>query len=236
MSKEDKYDALGQRMKRYEEVANGQLLIPDLPLYARIDGRHFSKLTKNLGYPFKDLPVDKRSFVFSQLMQMTTYALMKEFKCDVAETHSDEISLGWKNIKTVPFDGKYFKIVSNIASYASTAFMSSLFNFFGNGSILDSEKERNDLVALQKEYPSFDCRIVQLPASAVLSTSMHNVGSHIKSYLEKHKTIELKCYQTLVITLWILNHSFCMGIGLSRRLLLKRSIQSMLNSIQAKTQ
>jgi len=162
-SKENAYGALGQRMKRYEEVANGQLLIPDLPLYARIDGRHFSKLTKNLGYPFKDLPVEKRSYVFSQLMQMTAHGLMKEFKCDIAETHSDEISLGWKSIKTVPFDGKYFKIVSNIASYASTAFMSSLFNFFGDGSILDSEKERNDLAALQKEYPSFDCRIVQLP-------------------------------------------------------------------------
>ena len=162
-SKENEYDALGQRMKRYEKVANGQLLIPDLPLYARIDGRHFSKLTKNLGYPFKDLPDEKRSFLFSQLMQMTTYALTKEFKCDVAETHSDEISLGWRSIKTAPFDGKYFKLVSNIASYASTAFMSSLFNFFGDGSILDSEKERSDLTALQKEYPSFDCRIVQLP-------------------------------------------------------------------------
>lgn len=162
-SKENEYDALGQRMKRYEEVANGQLLIPDLPLYARIDGRHFSKLTKNLVYPFKDLLAEKRSFVFSQLMQMTAYMLMNEFKCDIAETHSDEISLGWKNIKTAPFDGKYFKLVSNIASYASTAFMSSLFNFFGDGSILDSEKERNDLAALQKEYPSFDCRIVQLP-------------------------------------------------------------------------
>ena len=162
-SKENEYDALGQRMKRYEEVANGQLLIPELPLYARIDGRHFSKLTKNLGYPFKDLPAEKRSYVFTQLMQMTAHDLMEEFKCDIAETHSDEISLGWKNIKTAPFDGKYFKLVSNIASYASTAFMRSLFNFFGDGSILDSEKERNDLAALQKEYPSFDCRIVQLP-------------------------------------------------------------------------
>lgn len=162
-SKENEYDTLGARMKRYEEVANGQLLIPELPLYARIDGRHFSKLTKNLGYPFKDLPAEKRSYVFTQLMQMTTYNLMKEFKCDAAETHSDEISLGWKSIKTAPFDGKYFKLVSNIASYASTAFMHSLFNFFGDGSILDSEKERSDLAALQKEYPSFDCRIVQLP-------------------------------------------------------------------------
>ncbi len=163
MSKENEYDALGQRMKRYEEVANGQLLIPDLPLYARIDGRHFSKLTKNLGYPFKDLPDEKRSFVFSQLMQTTAYRLMNEFKCDVAETHSDEISLGWKNIKTVPFDGKYFKLVSNIASYTSTAFMSELFNFFGDGSILDLKRECDDIAILQKEYPSFDCRIVQLP-------------------------------------------------------------------------
>lgn len=162
-TKENDYDALGARMKRYEAVTNGQLLIPDLPLYARIDGRHFSKLTKNLGYPFKDLPAEKRSYVFTQLMQLTAYSLMKEFKCDIAETHSDEISLGFKNIKTAPFDGKYFKLVSNIASYASTAFMHSLFNFFGDGSILDSEKEHNDLAALQKEYPSFDCRIVQLP-------------------------------------------------------------------------
>lgn len=162
-SKENDYDALGARMKRYEAVANGQLLIPDLPLYFRIDGRHFSKLTKNLGYPYKDLPDEKRSFVFSQLMQMTAYSLMKEFNCDIIETHSDEINGGFRSIKTAPFDGKYFKLVSNIASYASTAFMSSLFNFFGDGSILDSEKERNDLAILQKEYPSFDCRIVQLP-------------------------------------------------------------------------
>lgn len=162
-SKENEYDALGRRMKRYEEVANGQLLIPDLPLYFRIDGRHFSKLTKNLGYPFKDLPAEKRSYVFTQLMQLTAHGLMEEFKCDIIETHSDEINGGFRNIKTAPFDGKYFKLVSNIASYASTAFIRSLFNFFGDRSILDSEKERNDLAALQKEYPSFDCRIVQLP-------------------------------------------------------------------------
>lgn len=162
-SKENEYDALGQRMKRYEEVANGQLLIPELPLYARIDGRHFSKLTKNLGYPFKDLPAEKRSYVFMQLMRMTAYGLMKEFKCDIAETHSDEISLGWRSIKTAPFDGKYFKLVSNIASYTSTVFIRSLFGFFDDGKNLELNKEQNDVFALQKEYPSFDCRIVQLP-------------------------------------------------------------------------
>jgi len=158
MSKENKYDALGQRMKRYEEVANGQLLIPDLPLYARIDGRHFSKLTKNLGYPFKDLPAEKRSYVFTQLMQMTAYDLMNEFKCDVAEIHSDEISLGWKNIKTAPFDGKYFKLVSNIASYAGMA-------FYKNITVSNDRLhiEVKDLQILSDSAPSFDCRIVQLP-------------------------------------------------------------------------
>lgn len=162
MNKEDKYDALGQRMKRYEEVANGQLLIPDLPLYARIDGRHFSKLTKNLGYPFKDLPADKRSFVFTQLMHMTAHDLMKEFKCDVAESHSDELSLGWRSIKTAPFDGKYFKLVSNIASYAGMA-------FYKNIAVINDRYKKElhievkDLQILSDSNPSFDCRIVQLP-------------------------------------------------------------------------
>lgn len=161
-SKENDYDALGARMKRYEEVVNGQLLIPDLPLYARIDGRHFSKLTKNLGYPFKDLPEDKRSFVFAQLMQMTAYDLMKEFKCDISSTHSDEISLGWKNIKTAPFDGKYFKLVSNIASFAGMAFYKNIVecNDRFNTKL---HCEIKDLQTLANSTPSFDCRIVQLP-------------------------------------------------------------------------
>lgn len=163
-TKENDYDALGARMKRYEAVANGQLLIPDLPLYARIDGRHFSKLTKNLGYPFKDLPAEKRSYVFTQLMQLTAHGLMEDFKCDIAETHSDEISLGWKNIKTAPFDGKYFKLVSNIASYAGMLFERNISIFYeGRDNITFSDAERKDVKELSEARPSFDCRIVQLP-------------------------------------------------------------------------
>lgn len=163
-TKDNEYDALGQRMKRYEEVANGQLLIPELPLYARIDGRHFSKLTKNLGYPFKDLPAEKRSYVFAQLMQLTAHGLMEEFKCDIAETHSDEISLGWKNIKTAPFDGKYFKLVSNIASYAGMLFERNISIFYeGRDNITFSDTELEDVKKLSEARPSFDCRIVQLP-------------------------------------------------------------------------
>lgn len=163
MNKEDKYDALGMRMKRYEEVANNQMLIPDLPLYARIDGRHFSRLTKNLGYPYPDLPSEKYSTAFSQLMIETTRMLMTEFKADIAETHSDEISLGWRNIKTAPFEGKYFKLVSNIASYAGMAF----YKLIANAATYENEafksKSRDDIKTLLNETPSFDCRLVQLP-------------------------------------------------------------------------
>lgn len=164
MDKENDFDALGKRMKRYEEVMNSSKLIPDLPLYFRIDGRHFSKLTKNLGYPYKDLPDGKRSFVFSQLMQMTAHSLMKEFKCDIIETHSDEINGGFKSIKTAPFDGKYFKLVSNIASYAGMAFERNISIFFeGRNSLILGYYEREDVKTLSEARPSFDCRIVQLP-------------------------------------------------------------------------
>ena len=162
-SKEDKYDSLGMRMKRYEAVLNSQLLTPELPLYARIDGRHFSKLTKNLGYPFG--PLENKSFVFSHIMRMTANDLIKEFKCDIAETHSDEISLGWKNIKTAPFDGKYFKLVSNLASYAGMSFYRNIFNCekWMTSEKVFGKKEISDVKALYDSFPSFDCRIVQLP-------------------------------------------------------------------------
>lgn len=161
-SKENDYDALGARMKRYEAVANNQLLIPDLPLYFRIDGRHFSKLTKSLGYPFNDLPEDKRSFVFSQIMRMTASDLMNEFKCDIIETHSDEISGGFINIKRAPFDGKYFKLVSNLASFTGMAFYKNIVecNDRFNTKL---HCEIKDLRTLADSTPSFDCRVVQVP-------------------------------------------------------------------------
>ena len=39
-------DALGDRMKAYERQETEQRFIPLLPIYARIDGRGFSKFTK----------------------------------------------------------------------------------------------------------------------------------------------------------------------------------------------
>ena len=43
-----KKDALGDRMKAYEAQEAGRRLIPMLPVLARIDGRCFSKFTKQM--------------------------------------------------------------------------------------------------------------------------------------------------------------------------------------------
>ena len=76
MSKEDFKDTLGARMKRYEAVQDTQL-IPGLPLYARVDGRHFSKFTKGFGYPYKELAAQgKCGFELTAAMQKTAESIL----------------------------------------------------------------------------------------------------------------------------------------------------------------
>ena len=151
----DKYDDLGDRMKRYEAVSNSQKLIPGLPLYARIDGRHFSKFTKGFGYPYPELG-NKCGYEMTSAMRFTADALCKEFNCALVETHSDEISLAWEDITKAPFDGEYFKLVSNLASYATSVFLCRIRSF-----ICDK--------LMKGEYPSFDCRVFQVPNMAELA-------------------------------------------------------------------
>ena len=45
-------DDLGDRMKLYEKERTGEKLDPGSIVYARIDGRGFSKFTKGMDKPF----------------------------------------------------------------------------------------------------------------------------------------------------------------------------------------
>lgn len=144
-----KYDDIGDRMKIYERVLNSTKLIPGLPLYARIDGRHFSKFTKGFGYPYPELK-EKCGFELTNAMMVTAEELCREFNCSLVETHSDEISLGWTDVSKAPFEGEYFKLVSNIASYAGVVFFNKI------------QKLIPDKI-YKKEFPSFDCRVFQVP-------------------------------------------------------------------------
>lgn len=153
--KNEERDSLGERMKRYERVANNQTFMQGLPLYARIDGRHFTKFSKGFGYPYPELN-EKCGYELTYAMQCTADMLCKEFNCSLVETHSDEISLAWTDVAKAPFDGEYFKLVSNLASYATSVFLCRI------GPIITDKLERG-------EYPSFDCRVFQVPNRAELA-------------------------------------------------------------------
>ena len=78
-------DSLGDRMKGYEMAAEGGRLDVRLPVYARIDGRSFSKFTHGLERPF-----DQR---MSRAMIETTKGLVDRTHARIGYTQSDEISL-----------------------------------------------------------------------------------------------------------------------------------------------
>lgn len=135
--------SLGDRMKFYEKNFSCPVMIPLLPICARIDGRSFHSWTKGLKRPY-----DER---LTGLFKATTKYLIKETDANIGYTQSDEITLIWKNDSLTSeafFGGRRDKLVSVIAS-ATTAY----FNF--NVKELIPEKE----FALA----TFDCRVFQVP-------------------------------------------------------------------------
>lgn len=139
-------DDFGNRMKNYESFETERKFIPLLPVYARLDGRSFSKFTKDMRRPY-----DER---MSNAMIATTKYLVKETHSKIGYTTSDEISLVWKapDYKSnIFFDGKVHKMTSVLASMATAAFTQEL---------LDPV---NDLKSYIERMPHFDCRVCSFP-------------------------------------------------------------------------
>lgn len=146
MSKDD----LGDRMKGYESLETGRRLDQSKPIYARIDGRGFSKFTRGMRRPF-----DNR---MSEAMHAATIRLVADTRARLGYTQSDEISLIWDGRETehgqqMLFDGKVQKLVSILSGIATAAFTRA---------ILDSEYE--GFRAYAERTPHFDCRVFNLPS------------------------------------------------------------------------
>lgn len=174
-------DELGNRMKSYERTETNRRLDLTKPMYARIDGRAFHTLTKNMSKPF-----DKN---ISYAMIEATKYLTKETNARIGYTQSDEISLIWKisppahykeipeNIRNVMpmrfiFDGKIQKLTSILASMATVIF----------------NKELNT-----DKLPIFDARIFNLPteveaANCLLWRTLDARKNAIHSLARKHFT------------------------------------------------
>jgi tRNA(His) guanylyltransferase len=145
-----KNDEFGERMKAYEFQETARVLNKSLPIYVRIDGRSFSKFTKNMHRPY-----DIR---MSSSMINTTKRLVKETNALMGYTQSDEISLVylWDKPETdVFFGGKVQKLTSILASMTTAIFNRELLYNFG---------EFNDGRDLLDKIPHFDARVFNLPS------------------------------------------------------------------------
>lgn len=140
-------DALGDRMKDYEKREAGPRFMPMLPIYARIDGRGFSRFTKGLELPF--------DADFRRAMVDTTRFLVEQTNARLGYTQSDEISLCWLSESydgEVFFGGRKQKMISQLAALASIRFARALW------------QSQNPKLREKAELdPTFDARVFQLP-------------------------------------------------------------------------
>ena len=129
-----KFDELDERMRVFE-TAHDYCVLPGIFMVARLDGRGFTRLTKEV-HNFES-PYDLR---FRDMMVDTAEALLVEFNAIYAYTQSDEISLLFP-LSCDLFKRKLRKLNSVLAGYASAKFALNL-----------------------GHMASLDCRICELPS------------------------------------------------------------------------
>lgn len=135
-----KFDELDEKMRVYEG-AHDFCVPPEVYLVARIDGRSFTRLTKET-YSF-EAPYDP---VFRDYMAATVCHLMNcGFRVTYGYTQSDEISLLFHREETL-FGRKLRKYQSVLAGEASAKFS-----------------------LLLGGVAAFDCRVSQLPNKALVT-------------------------------------------------------------------
>ncbi len=128
------YDDFDRKMRIYEESLD-QYILPDMYIVARLDGRSFTRLTKDV-CKF-EAPFDEK---FRDLMIVTVKSIMEcGFRIVYGYTESDEISILFHPDDST-FGRKVRKINTTLAGEASAAFSMAL-----------------------GKVATFDCRVVPLP-------------------------------------------------------------------------
>ncbi len=136
--------SLADRMRSYEATETKERFESGKPVYVRLDGRGFSKFTKNMVKPFDE--------AMSMLMIDVTKYLVKETGAVIGYTQSDEISLTWysdEHRQSVFFDGRVQKMLSNITSLCTARFLYNAMKLWPE--------------LCDKKLPTFDCRAFSLP-------------------------------------------------------------------------
>jgi tRNA(His) 5'-end guanylyltransferase len=143
-----KFSQLDEKMRLYETAAD-QFVPPGFYIVARLDGRGFTKLTKETLYLEK--PFD---FRFREAMSAATEHLMQSgFNFTYAYTQSDEISLLFHR-EDASFNRLHRKLLSILAGEASAAFTHALGHigaFDARLSVLPTEKVVADYFSWRAE-------------------------------------------------------------------------------------
>lgn len=143
-----KIDFLDKRMRVYEEL-NDERLKPDSWTIARIDGKNFSRLTRQI---LKVKPFDER--IRDAMMSALEALMQADYRVIYGFTQSDEISLLLHPYSNLVFNGKVRKATSVLASIAAVNFCQSL------------NQTLNRTHELPEDEPVmayFDCRVKQYP-------------------------------------------------------------------------
>lgn len=132
------FEEMGDYFKAIEKNFTLSKFSPNLPIVARLDGRHFHTFTKGLEKPF--------STMLLRCMTQTCIAIGEEFNPFVIYTQSDEITVVFLPNHDM-FSNTVQKYISNLSAYASVIF---------NNQVQENIPSKKSL------NPTFDCRVFQL--------------------------------------------------------------------------
>ena len=161
-------ESLNDRMKSYEK-AYKYLLTPRSYVILRLDGKNFSKYTKNLVKPF-DIDL-------SDAMNKTAMALCDEFNAKFAYTQSDEISIlltDIGNLDAQPMFGGSLQKLCSLSAAVATAKFNEVRNKQFLMNMIEADKEMvadaisKDFVGDIVDFPKqalFDCRVFIVPSA-----------------------------------------------------------------------
>lgn len=177
------FNSLGDRLKRVESK-NQQYLSPFSPIYARLDGKAFSKFTKGMTKPF-----DSK---LNQMMVDVARALVEETNASLAYHQSDEISVYWGNLNGW-YDYRTDKIIGELVGL-TTAVM-------------------NQLTALHfpiklGHFPRFDCRIFNVDeetaSNFLMWRQMDSIRNSISLCAQQHfPHKKLQCVNSKMKKEWL---------------------------------
>lgn len=171
----NKNDALGNRMKTYENVTRN-CLTRKMPVIIRCDGKAFHTFTRGFKKPFDD--------IFVKSMQDTMKYLCENIQgCVLGYTQSDEITLVLVDYQdrdtSAWFDNNIQKMVSVSASMATISFYhnfrQNMINWTNDNvdKIVRGDKDRLNyskiLLDRTNGYAMFDSRIFNIPKEEVVN-------------------------------------------------------------------